>query len=148
MFSYGPQHMAEKKQDNQLEHTYSGYVRIRHVVLKTCRRRWTIGRSIERGSGISVLAARHDDDDDNDIYDIYRYTIHIYICRYMSPACLIRPGWFLRMEVSDRIAVGCCLAYFFLHVHRDISLVDRLTFLKPKRHILNVNCSLHCPQIS
>ena len=29
---------------------------------KTCQRRWTIGRSGERGSGISVLAARHDDD--------------------------------------------------------------------------------------
>ena len=28
--------------------------------------RWTIGRSGERGSGISVLAARHDDDDDDD----------------------------------------------------------------------------------
>ena len=28
------------------------------------RRRWTIGRSSERGSGISVLAVRHDDDDD------------------------------------------------------------------------------------
>ena len=28
--------------------------------LKTCRRRWMIGRSGERGSGISVLTARHD----------------------------------------------------------------------------------------
>ena len=32
-------------------------------VLKTCLGRWTIGRSGERGSGISVLPARHDDDD-------------------------------------------------------------------------------------
>ena len=31
--------------------------------------RWTIGRSSERGSGISMLAARHDDDDDD--YDWY-----------------------------------------------------------------------------
>ena len=45
--------------------TYSSSVRIRHVALKTCQRRWTIGRSGERGSGISVLAARHDDDDDD-----------------------------------------------------------------------------------
>ena len=29
---------------------------------------WMIGRSGERGSGISVLAARHDDDDDNKHY--------------------------------------------------------------------------------
>ena len=33
------------------------------VVLKTYLGRWTIGRSYERGSGISVLPARHDDDD-------------------------------------------------------------------------------------
>ena len=64
MYSYGPLHMAKQKQDNQLEHTYSSYVRIRDVALKTCQRRWMIGRSSERGSGISVLAARHDDDDD------------------------------------------------------------------------------------
>ena len=34
------------------------------VALRTCQKRWTIGRSGERGSWISVLAARHDDDDD------------------------------------------------------------------------------------
>ena len=43
--------------------TYSSYVRIRDVALKTCRRRWTIKRSGERGSGISVQAAWHDEDD-------------------------------------------------------------------------------------
>ena len=32
------------------------------------RRRWMIGRSDERGSGISVLAARHDDDDEVLLY--------------------------------------------------------------------------------
>ena len=47
------------------EHTYSSYVRIRDVALKTCQRRWTIGRSGERGSEISMLAARHDEDDDH-----------------------------------------------------------------------------------
>ena len=40
--------------------------RIRDVALKTCQRRWTIERSGERGSGISVLAARDNDDDDDD----------------------------------------------------------------------------------
>ena len=64
MYSYGPPNMAKQKQDDQLEHTYSSYVRIRDVALKTCQRRWMIGRSGERESGISVLAARHDDDDD------------------------------------------------------------------------------------
>ena len=46
---------------------FSSYVRIRDVALKTCQRRWMIGRSGERASGISVLAARHDDDDDTAI---------------------------------------------------------------------------------
>ena len=60
--------MAEQKQDDQLEPTYSSSVPIRYVVLKTCRRRWTIGRDGERGLGISVQMAGHDydDDDDND----------------------------------------------------------------------------------
>ena len=57
-----------KKQDDQHEHTFSNYVRIRDVVQKTCLRRVTIGKSGERVSGISVLPARHDDDDDDDIY--------------------------------------------------------------------------------
>ena len=66
MYSYGPSHMAVQKQDDQHEHTLSNYVRIRDVVLKTCLGRWTIGKSGEKGSGISVLPARHDDDDDDD----------------------------------------------------------------------------------
>ena len=64
MYSYGPPHIAVQKQDDQHEHTFSSYVRIRDVVLKTYLGRWTIGRSGERGSGISVLPARYDDDDD------------------------------------------------------------------------------------
>ena len=43
MFSYGPRHMAEQKQDDQLEPTYSSSVRIRHIALRTCQKRWTIG---------------------------------------------------------------------------------------------------------
>ena len=61
---YGPPNMAGQKQDDQLKHTFSSYVRIWDVALKTCQRRWTIGRSGERGSGISVLVARQDDEDD------------------------------------------------------------------------------------
>ena len=60
--SNGPPHIAMQKQDDQHEHTFSNYVRIRDVVLKTCLRRWTIGKSGERG--ISMLPARHDDDDE------------------------------------------------------------------------------------
>ena len=62
--TYGPPHMAVQKQDDQHEHTFSSYVRIRGTVLKTYLGRWTIRRSGERGSGISVLPAQYDDDDD------------------------------------------------------------------------------------
>ena len=75
-------HMAEQKQDNQLKHTYSSYVRIWDVALKTCLRRWTIGRSGERGSGISVLAARHDDDDM--VLSNYSYLIIIIISLHIA----------------------------------------------------------------
>ena len=68
MYSYGPPHMAKQKQNDQLEHTYSSYVRIRDVTLKTCQKRRMIGRSGERGSWISVLAARLEEDDDDDIW--------------------------------------------------------------------------------
>ena len=47
---------------------FSSYVRIQVVVLKTYLGRWTIGRSGERGSGISVLPARYDDDDDCEVW--------------------------------------------------------------------------------
>ena len=72
MYSYGPLHMAKQNQNYQLEHTYSSYMRIRDVALKTCQKRWMIERNGERGSEIFVLAARQDDD------DIYIY-IYIYI---------------------------------------------------------------------
>ena len=35
MYSYGSPHMAAQKQDDQLERTFSSYVRIQDVVLKT-----------------------------------------------------------------------------------------------------------------
>ena len=61
MYSYGPPHMAGQKQDDQLEPTYSSWVRIRDIALKTCQTRWTIGRSGEREPGICVLVARQDE---------------------------------------------------------------------------------------
>ena len=61
MFSYGSLHMADQKQDDQLEPIYSSSVRIRNVALRTCQKRWTIGRIGKRGSEITVLAARRDD---------------------------------------------------------------------------------------
>ena len=91
IYIYTP-HMAKQKQDDQLEHTYSSYVRIRDVALKTCQKQWMIGRCGERGSGISVLAAWHDDDD-----------IYIYICKKRCPWCngYRRRKWTRRHEFKS-----------------------------------------------
>ena len=37
MYSYGPPHMAKQKQDDQLELTYSSYVRTQDVTLRPAR---------------------------------------------------------------------------------------------------------------
>ena len=58
MYSYGPPHMAEQKQDNKLEHTYSSYVRIRDVALKTCQSWWRMGEVVREGQGYPCW--RHD----------------------------------------------------------------------------------------
>ena len=56
--------MDEQRQDDQLEPTYNSSVSIQDVALKTYWKRWTIEKGSRRGFGISVLMARHDDDDD------------------------------------------------------------------------------------
>ena len=81
MYSCGPPHMDVQEWDDQHELTYSSYVRTRDVTLKTCRRRWMIGRNGERRSVISAQAARHDDDDDGFVlyfsYCIFKYSIFL-----------------------------------------------------------------------
>ena len=66
MYIYSQTKIISKKQRyriyDQLEPIYYSSVPIQHVVLKTYRERWTIETGNERGSGRSVLAARHDDD--------------------------------------------------------------------------------------
>ena len=57
-------HIDEQRQDNQLEPTYSSSVPIRDVDLKTFWKQWKIEKGDEKGSGISVLMARRDDDYD------------------------------------------------------------------------------------
>ena len=85
MYSYGSPHMAAQKQDDQLERTFSSYVRIQDVVLKTYLGRWTIGRSGERGSGISVLPARYDDDEVvQTIQQVMNFKLKILKWTYMS----------------------------------------------------------------
>ena len=64
--SCGPLHMDDQKQDDQLKPTCSSSVPIRYVAPKTYRKQWRIEKGGERGSGRSLLIARHDDDDDDD----------------------------------------------------------------------------------
>ena len=47
---------------------YNSSVPIQDIPLKTCRKQWTIEKGGEKESGRSMLAARHDDDDE--IYTI------------------------------------------------------------------------------
>ena len=63
MYLCEPFHIDEQMQDVQLKLTYSSPVPIRDIALRIYRKQWTIGRWDERRSEISVLIARHDDDD-------------------------------------------------------------------------------------
>ena len=93
LYSDGAPHMVKQKQDDQLERTYSRYVRIRDVDLKTCQERWMIGRSGERGSGISVLVARHDDDDDIYIVKAKKKFDRVFDSIKFQDLCLWMSGW-------------------------------------------------------
>ena len=63
MYYSGPLHMDKQKQYDQLEPTHSSSVPIWDEALKTSWKQWTIEKGGEKRSGISVLMARHDDDD-------------------------------------------------------------------------------------
>ena len=101
MCSYGPPHMAKQKQDDQPELTYSSYVRTQDVTLRTCQRRRIIGRSGERGSEISVLVARHDDDNDDISINVFvgmcvcmcacrRVCMYVCTCLYVCVSMYVR----------------------------------------------------------
>ena len=76
MYSNGPLHIDEQRQDDQLEPTYSSSVPIQDVALKTYREQWTIEKGDERWPGISVLMAWHDDNDDDDDDDSLIFVIY------------------------------------------------------------------------
>ena len=63
--------MDEQRQDNQLEPIYNSSVPIQDIALKTSREQWIIEMGGERGSGRSMLAARHDDD-----IKLFTFSIH------------------------------------------------------------------------
>ena len=84
MYSFGPPHMAKRRRDVLFELTYSSYVRTRDVTLKTSQRRWIIGRSGKRWSGISVLAARHHDDDDMHMNILHIWIFDVFVFGYVA----------------------------------------------------------------
>ena len=134
MYSYRPPYMAKQKQDDQLERTYSSYMRIQDVALKTCQRRWTIGRSGERDSGISVLAARHDDDDD----EMTSHLKHQPIMWHHHFEYLILVMYILWLLISQ-----CFFFFFFFFCNKSQILVmaaypNRLIFLGAL-HVVMVN---------
>ena len=57
-------HMDKQRQNEQLEPIYNSSVLIQDVAWRTFRERWTIEMDGKRGSGKSVLATRHVDDDE------------------------------------------------------------------------------------
>ena len=58
--------MDEQRQDDQLEPIHNSSVTIQDVALKTYLERWTIETGGGRRSERSVLAVRHDGNDDNE----------------------------------------------------------------------------------
>ena len=70
--------MNKQRQEDQLKHTYNSSVPIQDIALKTCREQWTIETGVERGSGRSVLAVQHYDDDDDDLWVVKgsKVTLH------------------------------------------------------------------------
>ena len=120
MYSYGSTHTAAQKQDDQHERTFSSYVRIQVVVLKTYLGRWTIGRSGERGSGISVLPARYDDDDDDIKYVpiIYKVTFSTdssILLKFFEIQCILflkRNGHWLKLTTAILFPFSNYLQHF------------------------------------
>ena len=66
LHSSEPLHMDEQRQDDQLESIYNSSVPIKDVALKTYWEWWSIEKVGRKESERSVLAVRHDGDDDED----------------------------------------------------------------------------------
>ena len=143
--------MAVKKKDDQHEHTFSSSVRIRNVVLKNCLGRWTIGRSCERASGISVLPAWHDDDYDGyiciscrtrkpiwynkDIYiyiQIWNINLYLYIYIYIYVCvCVCVCIWvflYISLLFPRSLSLSLCLSlslslYIYIYIYIQVQRI-------------------------
>ena len=113
MDSCGPLDMDEQRQDGQLEPTYSNSVPIRDVTLKTCRKKWTIGRVGERGSGIAVKKAWCDDDDNDDAKKIFSFGEMKDIISQNSPRLLKR---LLHSCTGGNVSFFICI-YIYIYIY-------------------------------
>ena len=68
MYSCGPVHTDEQRLDDQLEPIYGSSVPIEDLAWKTFREQWMIEMGGDWVLGRSVLAAQHDDDDDEHLH--------------------------------------------------------------------------------
>ena len=141
MYSYGSPHTAAQKQDDQHERTFSSYVRIQVVVLKTYLGRWTIGRSGERGSGISVLPARYDDDDDYQHH--YHHHHHCFVLTGITTDFKLLFLFLIIIPSSiKKLHLKCCslflkvkknLGYIFLCITSKICPLLKWTLVNTKK---------------
>ena len=90
--------MDDQRQDDELEPTYNSSMPMQDVALKTCRKQWTIEKGRKKGSKISVLMARHDDDDD----------MCVYMILYVGLYCVLM-AWIL-------LTLSCYLSLSFLEI--------------------------------
>ena len=107
MFSNGPPHMAVQKQDDQHEHTFSNYVRIRDVVQKTCLRRWTIGKMAREGQR----------------YPCYQHDMMMMMCSSPTSAFPLwdsNPTWWLTVPVSSLKPFQQICSVIALHKEADL----------------------------
>ena len=134
--------MAEQKQDEQLEHTYSSYLRILDVALKTCQRWWRIRRSGDRGSGISDMMmmiyifgrnrVMFIIETSNIFYPRYWYSLSknitkmtTYMNKYTLSLCL-------SVSVSVSTSISLSLSYTHTHTYIYIYIVVFWPSTRPK----------------
>ena len=104
----------KQKQGDQLEPTYSSSVGIRDVVLRTCQKRWTIGRSGKRRSGISMLVVWQDDgDDDKGVLKALSLSLYGKYLSFAIPPC----RKILKTICSVRTELMCVCVCECVHVY-------------------------------
>ena len=108
--------MDEERQDEQLQPIYND------IALKTYWERWTIEKSGGKGSGRSLQAAWHDNNDD----DVYIYILHLYDYRFQSTQVSISVNInILRDDKTtfffffSKKTLGLCLIVWLLVRKRD-----------------------------